>query len=281
MKYWLGLLLAVGTAAVPPVAAWAQGGPRQSPGLQQPQLRDDEQIMPSQIVPPPPLKPKTAAKPKPKPAPAAVPPADSPPPDDNPVPAPVAVAKPAPPPKPAEPARAVACSNGAFAKNSGHLRLAQAFGVHNVDFTEVAGDDGSTLMASVLFPTDPKRRLEVLWDDDVERSGTRMIVIDGQSTWSAQKGVHLGLPLAALEKLNGKPFKLMGFEKGGMAIVSDWNGGALALLTDGCKVGVQFKADPKVAAAVLDAASSDKEFVSSDPTIRAAKPVVGEIIVAY
>jgi hypothetical protein len=275
MKYWLGVLLAVATAAALPAVAWAQGGPRQSPGLQQPQLRDDEQIMPSQIVAPPPVKPKAAAKPKP--APAAVPRAENPPPADN----PVAVAKPAPPPKPADPARVVACSNGAFAKNSGHLRLAQAFGVHNVDFTEVSGDDGSTLMASVLFPNDPKRRLEVLWDDDVERSGTRMIVIDGQSTWSAQKGVHLGLPLAALEKLNGKPFRLMGFEKGGMAIVSDWNGGALALLTDGCKVGVQFKADPKVAAGVLDAASSDKEFVSSDPTIRAAKPVVGEIIVAY
>jgi hypothetical protein len=275
MKYWLGVLLAVATAAALPAVAWAQGGPRQSPGLQQPQLRDDEQIMPSQIVAPPPVKPKAAAKPKP--APAAVPRAENPPPADN----PVAVAKPAPPPKPADPARVVACSNGAFAKNSGHLRLAQAFGVHNVDFTEVSGDDGSTLMASVLFPNDPKRRLEVLWDDDVERSGTRMIVIDGQSTWSAQKGVHLGLPLAVLEKLNGKPFRLMGFEKGGMAIVSDWNGGALALLTDGCKVGVQFKADPKVAAGVLDAASSDKEFVSSDPTIRAAKPVVGEIIVAY
>jgi hypothetical protein len=276
MKYWLGVLLAAATAAALPAVAWAQGGPRQSPGLQQPHLRDDEQIMPSQILVPPPVKPKTAAKPKP--APAAGPAAASPPPDDN----PVAVARPAAPPKPAvEPGRVVACSNGAFAKNSGHLRLAQSFGVHNVDFTEVSGDDGSTLMASVLFPNDPKRRLEVLWDDDTERAGTRMIVIDGDSTWSAQKGLHLGLPLAALEKVNGKPFKLMGFEKGGMAIVSDWNGGALALLTDGCKVGVQFKPDPKVATGVLDAASSDKEFASSDPAIRAAKPVVGEIIVAY
>jgi len=207
-----------------------------------------------------------------KPAPAAVPPD----PDDN----PVAVAKPAAPAKPAEPARTVACS-GAFAKNSGHLRLAQSYGVHNVEYTEVPGDDGSTLMASVLFPNDPKRRLEVLWDDDLQRSGTRMIVIGGQSTWTAQKGVHLGLPLAALEKVNGKPFKLMGFEKDGMAIVSDWNGGALSLLTDGCKVGVQLKPDPKAPAGVLGAASSDKEFASNDPAIRAAKPTIGEIIVAY
>jgi len=261
-------------AAALPVTAWAQAsGPRQSPGLQQPHLRDDEQIMPSQIVPPPPAaKPKAAAKPA-KPVPAAANPET----DENPKPA----AKPAVPPKPAEPTRAVACSSGAFGKNSDHLRLAQAYGVHNVDFTEVSGDDGSTLMASVLFPKDPKRRLEVLWDDDTQRSGIRLIVIAGQSSWTAQKGVHLGLPLAALEKVNGKPFKLMGFEKGGMAIVSDWNGGALGLLTDGCKIGVQFKPDPKAAAGALEAASSDKEFASSDPAMRAAKPTVGEIIVAY
>jgi len=274
---WFCALATAGLVALPnavPVAAWAQAsGPRSSPGLQQPHLRDDEQIMPSQIVQPPPLPAKPRTKPAAlKPAPAAVPPD----PDDN----PVAVAKPASPAKPAEPARTVACS-GAFAKNSGHLRLAQSYGVHNVEYTEVPGDDGSTLMASVLFPNDPKRRLEVLWDDDLQRSGTRMIVIGGQSTWTAQKGVHLGLPLAALEKVNGKPFKLMGFEKDGMAIVSDWNGGALSLLTDGCKVGVQLKPDPKAPAGVLGAASSDKEFASNDPAIRAAKPTIGEIIVAY
>jgi hypothetical protein len=242
--------------------------------LQQPRLRDDEQIMPSQIVPPPPApaKPKTAARPA-APKPAAV----RPDPDYD----PVAAARPGAPAKPAETARTVACSSGAFAKNSGHLRLAQSYGVHNVDFTEVAGDDGSTLMASVLFPNDPKRRLEVLWDDDAQRAGTRMIVIDGQSTWSAQKGVHLGLPLAALEKLNGKPFKLMGFQQNGMAIVSDWNGGALGSLTDGCRVGVQLKPDPKAPAGALDAASGDKEFASGDPAIKAARPTVGEIIVAY
>jgi hypothetical protein len=262
--------------------AWAQTGPRASPGMQQPQpqLRDDEQILPSQVVAPPPVKPakpKVAARP---PAPRPPPLAPAPEPDDNPVAVARPVAPPAAPAKPAEPAHTVTCS-GAFAKNSGHLRLAQSYGVHNVDFTEVAGDDGSTLMASVLFPTDPKRRLEVLWDDDVERSGTRMIVIGGQSTWTAQKGLRLGLPLAGLEKLNGKPFKLMGFEKGGMAIVSDWNGGALGLLTDGCKVGVQFKPDPKAAQGTLSAAGSDKEFASTDPAIRAAKPIIGEIIVAY
>jgi hypothetical protein len=60
---WFCALAAAGMAALP-VAAWAQAsGPRSSPGLQQPHLRDDEQIMPSQIVqpPPPPTKPKGQA----------------------------------------------------------------------------------------------------------------------------------------------------------------------------------------------------------------------------
>ena len=261
-------LLAVAAIVLWPAAVAAQAN--RQPRYVTPPLRDDEQIMPSQVVePPPPAKPKPA---KPKPpadeASLADPDAKAPP------------AKPAPP-KPAEPARAVACSAGAFAKHSGHLRLAQVYGVHNVDFTQVSGDDGSTLMASVLFPNDPKRRLEVLWDDDAQREGTRMIVIEGQSTWVAQKGVRLGLSLAALEKLNGKTFSLMGFDKGGMAIVSDWNGGALGLLTDGCRIGVQLKPDPKATSTALGAVPPDKEFVSNDPAIRAAKPIVGEIIVAY
>src|SRR5260370_1854240 len=99
--------MAAALPAALPVAAWAQAsGPRASPGLQQPHLRDDEQILPSQIVVPPPAPAKPKAKPAAqKPAPAAVPPD----PDDN----PVAVAKPAAPAKPAEPARPVACRHRA------------------------------------------------------------------------------------------------------------------------------------------------------------------------
>ncbi|HEY6259228.1 MAG TPA: hypothetical protein VIY51_25905 [Xanthobacteraceae bacterium] len=278
MNHRLLGLLAAGVVVALPAAASAQAN--RTPHYYSPTLRDDEQIMPSQVVAPPPVKPKPAPKPvvaKPPP------PVDDPSLVEDPdAAAKPAALKPAAPPKPAEPARAVACSAGAFAKRSDHLKLAQAYGVHNVDFAQVTGDDGSAMMASVLFPNDPKRRLEVLWDDDAQRAGTRMIVIEGQSTWAAQKGVRLGLPLAALEKLNGKPFKLVGFEKdGGMAVVSDWNGGALSLLTDGCKIGVQFKPDPKAPPTTLSAAGSDKEFASSDPAIRAAKPVIGEIIVAY
>jgi hypothetical protein len=54
----------------------------------------------------------------------------------------------------------VACS-GTFAKDSSHLELAKAFDSKNVNFTDVEANDGSKVPASVLFPNDPKRRLEV------------------------------------------------------------------------------------------------------------------------
>jgi hypothetical protein len=252
-RSWHCLLLAIGAAALS-AAAWAQQpSTRLAQSLKQPQLRDDEQILPSQIVEPPPLKPKASAgetQPAPRPA------------------------------RPAEPAHSVACS-GSFAKDSGHLKLAQLFGPQNMDFTDVEGDEGATLKASVIFPKDPKRRLEVIWDDDTRRAGTRLIVISGQSTWTAPKGLHLGLPIAALEKMNGKPFKVMGFNKDAEAPVSDWNGGSFATGLGDCQVGLRFKADAKASADARAAITADQEFMSNDPALRAVKPTLAEILLAY
>jgi hypothetical protein len=182
-------------------------------------------------------------------------------------------------PKPAAAPRAVACS-GAFAKDSNHLKLMQAFQPKNVEFGEVAGPGGTKLSATIVFPKDPKRHLEVLWVNEAARADTSLIVITGQSTWSGPKGLKLGLTLAALEKLNGKPFKLSGFDQADGSAVTDWQGGALASLPGGCKVGIKLAPDRKAAADKL-AAAAGKEFTSSDAAIRAVKPTVAEIIFGY
>jgi hypothetical protein len=179
---------------------------------------------------------------------------------------------------PAQPARAVTCG-GAFAKDSSHLKLATAYKPENIVFTEVDASEGKKLMATVLFPKDPKRRLEVWWDNETSRSGTYLIVINGQSTWTAPKGLKLGLQIAQLERLNGKPFKLKGFGSGSEASVSDWQGGALESIAGGCKVGVSMRADPKASADAVGEAGS--ELASTDAAVKAIKPAVAEIIVGY
>jgi hypothetical protein len=174
--------------------------------------------------------------------------------------------------------RTVACS-GPFAKDSGMLALAMAFDSRNVIFNEI-DVGGSKVGTSVVFPKDPKRRLEVWWQNP-NRTGTYLILINGQSTWTAPGGMRLGLTLAQLEKLNHKPFKLKGFDKDGTATVSDWDGGALATLPGGCKSGLSLRADPKAAADAVSALSADKEYGSTDSEIRAVKPTVSEILIGY
>jgi hypothetical protein len=176
-------------------------------------------------------------------------------------------------------AHSIACK-GAFAKDSSHLKIAVAFDSKNITFTEVDSSVGK-VQATVIYPDDPKRRLEVWWNNPASRSDTNIIVINGQSTWLAPKGVRLGLSLVALEKLNRKPFKLKGFGKDNIAAVSDWQGGALAVLPGGCKIGVNLAIDPKASADVRSAVAGDKEFGSADPAMRAAKPTIGEIIIGY
>jgi hypothetical protein len=257
----------------------------------QPNLDPAEQIAPRQVQPVP------VTKPKPGPAPTrAVPPAANPAPGDdaataprpnaapsaavapaaNPAPGPAAVPA---APKPASAAHTVACA-GAFAKTSNHLKLMQAFQPKNVEYGEVAGAGGSKLNATILFPKDPKSHLEVLWENEAARSDTSLIVITGQSQWTGPKGLRLGLALAALEKLNGKPFKLSGFDQADGSAVIDWQGGALASLPGGCKVGIKLAPDKKAAAAAL-AAAAGKEFLSNDAKILAVKPTVAEIVFGY
>jgi len=173
----------------------------------------------------------------------------------------------------------VACS-GTFGKDSSHLKLAMTYDSKNIAFTDVEAN-GTKVPASVIFPKDPKRRLEVWWANPAARSDTYLIVINGKSDWTGPGGLHLGLNLAQLEKLNHKAFKVKGFDKDGSATVSDWDGGVLASLPGGCKSGVSLRADPKVPAETVAALAADKEYSSDGPEMRAVKPTVSEILIGY
>ena len=173
----------------------------------------------------------------------------------------------------------IACS-GAFARDSHHLKLTMTYDPKNVDFGEVDAGPGKS-MASIIYPHDPKRRLEVWWADMDKRKDLYLIAISGLSTWTGPGGLRLGISLADLEKLNRKPFKLRGFDRDKTAPVSDWDQGALAALPGGCKAGVFLTAETKAPPEVLGALSADSEFSSADDAVRAVRPSVTEILIGY
>lgn len=277
MRTWVCVWLAAGLAAALPLAVQAQGFP---PPIEEPETAQPVQPQPAP-APAKPAKKKRAEK-KSSPPPAAeqapvvnlpVEPDGQPPPADAPHAAPTAHATAAAPP------HTVACS-GAFAKNSSHIRLAQIFGSQNVTFTEVDGPQNTKLQASVLFPKDPKRHLEVMWINETSRANTSLIAINGQSTWSGPKGLHLGMPIAAVEKLNGKPFQLAGFDQDNAGAALDWQGGALEKVPGGCKVSVRLAPDPKASADARKEAGG-ATLMSSDAAVRAVKPAIAEILIGY
>jgi len=264
----LSLVLALSGAAVSPIVAQ-----QRSIGTPQPDqnLNPEDQLAPSQIkqaMPAAVAEPTgTAARPTSRPArPAAVD---------------VSAQSAAPASKPAGPAapRTVIACSGPFARDSGMLELAMIFDSKNMIFTQekVQGVD---VGITVLYPKDPKRRLEVWWSNP-NRTGLYLIDIAGKSVWTAPDGLRLGLTVPELEKLNHKPFKLKGFDKDGNATVSDWDGGTLAALPGGCKSSVNLRADPKASKDAVSAISADEEFVSTDPVIRTVKPTVSEILIGY
>ncbi len=174
----------------------------------------------------------------------------------------------------------IACS-GPFARDSHHLKLTMTYDRKNVDFSEVDAGSGTKTMASIIYPNDPKRRLEVWWSDVDKRKDIYLIAINGSSTWTGPGGLRLGLSLSDLEKLNHKPFKLRGFDKDKAAAVTDWEDGALTALPGGCKAGVILRAQAKTPAEALVALPFDHEFSSGDAALRAVRPAVTEILIGY
>jgi hypothetical protein len=253
------------------VAVLLGGAPASAQQRPQPNLNPEDQLAPSQIV-------------QPMPAPVAEPGgssaggAKSVPNGQPPVnhtgahPGPAAAVKPV---RVGAGRTVVECS-GPFAKDSGMLALAMAYDSRNMIFTHETVQ-GAEVGVTVLFPKDPKRRLEVWWSNP-NRTGTYLIDIAGKSTWTGPAGLRLGLTLEQLEKLNKKPFKVKAFDKDNIAGVSSWDGGALAKLPGDCKAGVNLHAAAKEGAAELP---EKDEYSSDDPALRALKPTVAEVLIGY
>jgi hypothetical protein len=262
---FVGARIAALSAALALVAAlaaplWAQGAP-------QPNLNPEDELAPSQMKQPMPAR---AAEPAAAPSRKSTAPA-----------ARTAAVKPAPgsalarAPQPTSFRTVVECS-GPFAKDSGMLALAVTYDSRNMIYTHETVQ-GAQVGVTVLFPKDPRRRLEVWWQNP-NRTGTYLIDIAGKSIWSAPKGLRLGLSLEQLEKINKKPFKVSGFDGNDVASVADWDGGELAALPGGCKAGVSLHANAKTAATELP---NKDDYSSDDPAMRALRPTVSEILIGY
>ena len=173
---------------------------------------------------------------------------------------------------------AIGC-DGPFAKDTSQAKLAAAFGARNVAFKQVDGAEGSKENATVLFDDDPTKRVVVFWHDEKARARPSMISVGAPSLWTGPGGIGNGMKLTDVEKLNGKPFKLAGF---------DWDGGGFVRELDGklkpasCNLVIRF--EPGIAnplPARYAEITGDKTILSNNKLLRRTRAQVSEWGIGY
>jgi hypothetical protein len=172
----------------------------------------------------------------------------------------------------------LACE-GPFAKDTSHAKLVTAFGLKHVVFKEVDGAEGSREKATVLFDDDPTRRIVVYWHDEKARARPSMVSVSAPSLWVGPGGVGNGMTLADVEKLNGKAFKLAGFDWGGGGFVRELDG---KLKPASCNLVIRF--EPGIASplpARYAEITGDKLIVSNNKLLRRTRAQVSEWGIGY
>jgi hypothetical protein len=107
--------------------------------------------------------------------------------------------------------RIISC-DGPFAPETTPAKLAATFGAANVTTENIHVGEGDFEEGTVLFAKSPTDRLDILWTGGVTNGRPRHIVVRGEkSRWRTAGGLMLGASLHAVERLNRRPFRLLGF----------------------------------------------------------------------
>jgi hypothetical protein len=168
-----------------------------------------------------------------------------------------------------------------IALDSTHAKIVTAAGVGNVAFQRVDTGGGDKIGATVIYPKDPTRRLEVIWTDHKARAKPSTVRVNGKSQWAIDNGLRIGASITEVEALNRKPFRLYGFgwELGGVML--DWLDGALSRLPGGCSVQIRFGITDQQQPTAGHPAFGENELVSSNTAVRALAPTVLEFALSY
>lgn len=175
---------------------------------------------------------------------------------------------------------------GRVTKGTNEKALVAIYGKDRVKphFVEL-GEGMACRGTKVLF--DNGESLEITWRDDKTRTGVVSINVVGRR-WKTREGVHFGIRLKQLEKINGKPFTLAGFEFDYAGTVLSWNGGGLAApMPQKSNARVIIRLMPnqadysRVTPEEGSSVGGDRDFLSSHPIMRKLNPRAYQLRVGF
>lgn len=150
--------------------------------------------------------------------------------------------------------------------------LVRIYGKANVTSEEISGNEGDSYPGAKVFPKDPQKTLEIIWKDPDHKRNPELVRIAGETTsvWKTDTGITLGTTLKEVEKINGKPFKISGFEWDLGGLVVDWNGGKLTAQT----LGMGFQPREGVTEKEAQSVNGDRVFPSTNRVLQKMNPKV-------
>jgi hypothetical protein len=168
--------------------------------------------------------------------------------------------------------------------------LKARFGSANVTTGLVpwGGAEGDFNEGTILFADRPEARLEIYWKNRAEKRDPNWINVRGtKSLWRSPGGVMLGTDLKTVERLNGRPFRLLGFGTDLSGGLYSWSGGLLERHNiGGCRMGFRFvppnayTSQPELQA-LSRQVIGERVYSSGHPAMQALNPRVEEAVIMY
>ena len=165
--------------------------------------------------------------------------------------------------------------------------LRRYFGPPQVSRQMIDVGEGELEDGSVIYPNTPRLTILVLWKDSIGRRHPSSVRLRMGSTQVIYEGISIGTTLKALERLNGRPFQLTGFDFDYSGTVTSWLGGRLETIGGpACEIKVRLSPDlPKSPSreqlAAGKATEGDRDFRSSDTNMQLLNPRVYEVLLIY
>ncbi len=149
-------------------------------------------------------------------------------------------------------------------------QLAAKYGKENVTARNIQDLEGNDLGPGYVVYPDTDNEMEIFVDAD---KGKVITFTRENSKWKSPFGIKVGDPLEKIVKINGRHFRLNGFEWVNSGMVDSWEGGAM----DNKGVSLVFKAvntgDPKV----YDQVTGDKKVKTDQSALKKLGVIVEKV----
>lgn len=168
---------------------------------------------------------------------------------------------------------------GRITGDASERSLRALYGDDRVQSVLVGRGEGFVCRGSrVLF--DDGEYLEITWLDTESKASPDAVHIRG-ARWRTGNGIGLGVSLRKLEEINGKPFRLMGFDWDYGGAVISWDGGSLEQTAGDSILALTPNTEDRVRATPAEntQVSGEREFSSGHPVMQKLNPRLGRLVI--